>query len=518
MLAQQRVEQWDRFETILRYSPERNGYLDVTLRATFAGPDTALTVSGFYDGGDAFRIRFMPERIGSWHFSTSSNVPALDKKHGSFECIRASGGNHGMVRVSDVTSFAYADGKRFYPVGTTAYAWIHMKEERQERTLQTLAGTGFNKVRMCVFPKEYDLIKTRPERYPFAVKERTAGGSGREKIIWDFDTFDPDFFRHLERRVDDLRRIGIEADLILFHPYDKGRWGFDTMPRDVNRRYVQYLVARLSSFRNVWWSVANEWDYVKSKSHDDWEELSKLVVASDPYRHLCSIHGSTARYYEYWEGQFTHVSIQDDAPVQYRGGAATLRNVYHKPVICDEVGYEGNLKYRWGRLSPEEITYRAWMGALAGIYVTHGECYMSENDTTAIFWAEGGDLKGRSWQRFAFLRRILEEGPGPLSMSDIGRDYYTASAGKGYYIIYFGKDTLDTWLFSLPVRNSGYGRVAAGIRFKVEIIDTWGMTIEPSPTVFETTAEIDYRVYDTAGRRVQLPSKPYIALRVTAVD
>jgi hypothetical protein len=166
------------------------------------------------------------------------------------------------------------------------------------------------------------------------------------------------------------------------------------MPREVDRRYVQYLVARLSSFRNVWWSMANEWDYVKSKSHDDWEELSKLVVASDPYRHLCSIHGSTASYYEYWEGQFTHVSIQDDAPVQYRGGAATLRNVYHKPVICDEVGYEGNLKYRWGRLSPEEITYRAWMGALAGIYVTHGECYMSENDTASIFWAEGGGPEG----------------------------------------------------------------------------------------------------------------------------
>jgi hypothetical protein len=103
-------------------------------------------------------------------------------------------------------------------------------------------------------------------------------------------------------------------------------------------------------------------------------------------------------------------------------------------------------------------------------------------------------------------------------MSDIGRDYYTASAGRGYYIIYFGKDTLEDWAFSLPIRNSGYGRVAAGTRFKVEIIDTWGMTIEQCPTVFETTAEIDYRVYDTARKRVRLPSKPYIALRVTGVD
>jgi hypothetical protein len=516
--AQPKIEQWDRFEITFHHAPQGNGFTDVTISATFSGPGTRLTVPGFYDGGDIFKIRFMPEQIGTWKFETSSNIQALAGKTGSFECVPATGTNHGVVKVSESTSFRYADGKRFYPFGTTAYAWIHMKANIQETTLATLARSGFNKVRMCVFPKEYDLLRAAPERFPYAIKVRKKDAKGQENFEWDFNVFDPDFFRHLEKRIDDLRNIGVEADLILFHPYDKGRWGFDAMPKDVNRRYVQYLTARLSSFRNVWWSLANEWDYVKTKTRDDWEELSKVVVASDPYRHLCSIHGSTAHYFEYWEPQFTHVSIQDDAPVQFRGGAATLLNVYHKPVICDEVGYEGNLKQRWGRLSPEELTYLAWMGALAGVYVTHGECYLTEDDTTRIFWAEGGELKGRSWPRFKFLREVLETGPGPLSMSDIGRDYHTASGGKGYYIIYFGKEMLDSWLFNLPVKNGAYGKVDPGTRFRVEIIDTWSMTIQSCPLTFEATSETDYRVYDKAMKKVRLPLRPYLALRITAIN
>ena len=92
--------------------------------------------------------------------------------------------------------------------------------------------------------------------------------------------------------------------MILFHPYDKGRWGFDAMSNEVNVRYIKYITARLASFRNVWWSMANEWDYVKAKTVDDWKLLTKTVVENDPYRHLCSIHGATATYFDYWMPEF----------------------------------------------------------------------------------------------------------------------------------------------------------------------------------------------------------------------
>jgi Domain of unknown function (DUF5605)/Domain of unknown function (DUF5060)/Protein of unknown function (DUF4038) len=516
-VAQQKVERWSRFEVVLNHSNPEQSFSAVKLSARFFNKDTSFVVSGFYDGNNLYKLRFMPNETGIWSYTTSSNIPALNNKKGSFECIMASGKNHGMVKVSDTYNFKYADGKRYYPFGTTAYAWNHMGADLQKITLNSLKNSGFNKVRMCVFPKNYDLVKEEPEIYPYAVKEVKKDAQGKEVKIWDFKKFNPVFFQRLEEQIDALENLGIQADLILFHPYDKGRWGFDAMPNDFNIKYIEYLTARLASFRNIWWSMANEWDLVKSKTHSDWELLSKTVYQSDPYRHLCSIHGSTAKYYEYWEPWFTHVSIQDESPVMNWGAAAILRCAYYKPVIYDEVGYEGNLKQRWGRYSPEEMTYLVWMGVIAGTYVTHGEAYLFKDDRDTIFWAKGRSFKGSSWKRIAFLRNIVEQCPNPLQMADLGRDHRTSTAGNGYYIIYLGKECNDSWQFNLPAKNAGYERLKEGKRFKVEIVDTWDMTIQTCPMTFETTDVIDYRVYDKEMKRVRLPLKPYLALRITEI-
>jgi len=516
--AQQKIEKWSRFELVFNHANPEESFSKVKITARFYNNDTSFVVPGFYDGRNQYKIRFMPNETGSWSYTTNSNIPALNRQKGSFECTEVSGKNHGIVKISDTYNFKYADGKQYYPFGTTAYAWTHMGQKLQELTLNTLKNSGFNKLRMCVFPKNYDLVKEEPEIYPYQIKEIVKDNAGKELKIWDFDRFNPAFFQHLEKRIDDLNKLGIEADLILFHPYDKGRWGFDAMPEEVNIRYIKYLTARLSSFRNVWWSMANEYDYVQNRTIAQWDLLAKTVVESDPYRHLCSIHGSTANYYDYRKPEFTHTSIQDEAPVMNFGAAAILRNVYHKPVIYDEVGYEGNLKSRWGRYSPEEMTYLTWMGVIAGTYVTHGESYMFKDKTDTIFWAKGGTFKGTSWKRIAFLRKILEEGPGPLELADISRDHQTATAGNGYYLIYFGKEMRDSWLFNLPAKNGSYTKPKTGTQYKVEIIDTWDMSIQTCPITFETSDVNDYRLYDKEMRKVRIPLKPYLALRITEIS
>ena len=515
--AQQKIEKWSRFELVLNHLNPEESFTKVQLSARFSNNDTTFMVHGFYDGNNQYKIRFMPQETGNWSYTTSSNIPALNNKKGNFEVVDASGNNHGMVKVSDTYNFKYADGKQYYPFGTTAYAWTHMGNELQETTLNSLKNSGFNKVRMCVFPKNYDLVKEEPEIYPYLIKEIKKDANGNEMKIWDFDHFNPAFFQHLEKRIDDLNQLGIEADLILFHPYDKGRWGFDEMSNEVNIKYVKYLTARLSSFRNVWWSMANEFDFVKSKNLSDWDLLTKTVVQSDPYRHLCSIHGSTGTYYPYWKPEITHASIQDNVMVEDFGRAATLRNVYKKPIVYDEVNYEGNLKSRWGRLSGEQMLEAFWQAAITGTYVTHGETYWNGNVTDTVFWAKGGKLIGTSPTRIAFLRHLLEGGPGPLELADLSRDNQTATAGNGYYIIYFGKQMNETWLFNLPAKNSKYEKPKAGNRYKVEIIDTWDMTIQPDSQIFETLEVNDYRLYDKDLKKVRLPLKPYMALRITEI-
>jgi hypothetical protein len=80
----------------------------------------------------------MPQVTGKWTYKTFSNIAKLNNQKGTFDCIKASNNNFGIVRVSDTYNFKYANGKNYYPFGTTAYAWTHMGEELQEATLRTL--------------------------------------------------------------------------------------------------------------------------------------------------------------------------------------------------------------------------------------------------------------------------------------------------------------------------------------------------------------------------------------------
>lgn len=507
-----RIERWQRFEVRLQGPRSGNPFKDVSITGSFwlEGGDT-VCVNGFYDGNGVFVVRFMPCQTGHWHYMTHSNTSQLNGKQGSFLCVDSSSA-HGRVLASG-RAFSYEDGHPYYPVGTTAYAWVHMTPEVQEQTVHSLSAAQFNKVRMCVFPKHYSLCMDLPEEYPFVLKKKVG-----ERYEFDFTRPNPLFYANLEKRIDQLAAIGCEADLILFHPYDKGYWGFDQMSMEQNCFYLSYLQARLSSFSNVWWSMANEFDYVKGKSLADWNSLIDMVKENDPYGHLLSVHGSTATYFNYMDDRITHTSIQDEGPVVETGRSSIVRSIYPKPVIFDEVAYEGNLKSRWGRLSGQEMLYRMWNGIVGGTYVTHGECYhYYEGDYDTIFWAKGGPWRGESWKRIPFMRQILADMPHPLMMSDVSRDELTSTAGDGYYLLYFGKKVQDSWLFNLPAKNGDYARPTKGDCFRVEIVDTWNMTIIPIDTVYELGDLNDYRYYDKDNKKVWLPLQPYLLLRIKKI-
>ena len=504
------VEKWGLYEVSLQGPSSGNPYTEVQLTAEFSSGKQRINVTGFYDGDGTYKIRFMPGNTGQWTYRTVSNAKQLTGKTGGFTCIAPSADNHGPVKVSGMYNFQYANGKPYYPFGTTAYAWTNQAESLQEQTLATLKNAPFNKIRMCVFPKTYSFVEDEPTMYAYEEKSSTKRPNGKLKHEWDFTRFNPAFFRHLEKRIADLAKLNIEADLIIFHPYDKGRWGFDSMGVKNDMFYIKYLVARLSAYQNVWWSMANEFDYIKTKPRADWDTYSKAVVEADPYHHLCSIHNGS-EYYDNWKPYFTHVSIQNGSTVADFGRAVLLRDAYRKPVIYDEVCYEGNLPQRWGHLSPEEMTEAFWQGTIAGTYVTHGETYRTPGDT--IFWAEGGRLHGQSPARIAFLRKILEEQPGPLQLADPWKDHQTSQADSAHYLIYFGKQMQSEWVFSLPRKDAP----PTGTIFKAELIDTWNMTITPIADTFRLGKDNDYRVYDVDFKKIRLPLTPYLAIRLTQV-
>jgi hypothetical protein len=474
---------WSVFEVEIDGPSHGNPFTDVELWAHFWQGERSQRVPGFYDGHGVHRIRFMPDTEGPWEFRTESNARSLDGLAGRFDCTPPAPTDHGPVHVHNTFHFRHADGTRCIPLGTTAYAWTHQGEELEERTLRTLAESGFTKLRMCVFPKSYLYNTNEPQLYPF---------EGSLDAGWDFTRPNPRFFRHLERRIRDLGRLGIEVDLILFHAYD--RWGFSDMGRAGDDRYVRYLVARLAAFQNMWWALANEYDLLWSKTTDDWEHIAGLVAAHDPYGHLVSNH-NCREFFDNSRPWVTHASMQRVDRYRTAENVDEWRRRWGKPVIVDECGYEGDLDQGWGNLTGEELVRRFWEAAVRGGYVGHGETYWAADEV--LWWAKGGVLKGDSAPRVAFLRAVLEDGPenGLEPLPSIW-DLPWAGVPGHYYLAYFGFSQPRFRTFAMP----------PGTAYAVDVIDTWNMTVEAVEGRHEGTFRVD------------LPARQYMAVRLRAVS
>jgi hypothetical protein len=476
--APRSAEQWSRFEIVIDGPAHGNPFVDVELRASFESDGQSASVPGFYDGDGVYRIRFMPPTAGTWTWVTASNARSL---HGlSGEVTVAASTRKGPVRVAETFHFAYADGTPYRPVGTTLYAWTHQGSELEEQTLETLAEGWFNKARMCIFPKFYAYNEKVPERYPFV---------GSDEEGFDFERFNPEFFRYQERRIEQLGELGIQADLILFHGYD--RWGFSSMGEAADDRYLAYVVARLGSYDNVWWSLANEFDLMPSKTVDDWERFARVVAQNDPSGHLLSIHNS-GPFYDWSQPWVTHASIQRQE-INSAEHTKQWRETWNKPIVLDECAYEGNIDHVWGCITGQELVRRFWEATVRGGYASHGETLLNEADT--LWWSHGGKLYGQSQERLKFLHDVLSDAPALNPLPSLDWDVPRGGVEGEYYLTYLGIFRPKYRVFVLdPAR-----------RYSVDIIDTWNMTVTPVPGEFEGRFQID------------LPGEQYLAVRARAI-
>ena len=501
------VEQWGRFELALPGPTNGNPFLDVSWSARFTSGTNSVEAPGFYDGDGIYRVRFMPETPGEWRYRTASSRPELNGRSGGFTVTSPGAQNHGPVQVAHTYHFAYADGTPYRELGTTCYVWLWQAEALQAETLRTLAASPFNKLRFCVFPKRYTWNTNEPILYPFPGNPAATN--------WDFSQFNVKYFQHLEQRVADLQKLGIEADLILFHPYDEGHWGFDRMPAAVDDRYLHYIIARLAAYRNLWWSLANEWDFMRRKKESDFVRFGEIVSREDPYHHLLSIHNGS-QLFNHTLPWITHASIQNGAAVEEPGRAEMYRDVYRKPVVYDEVKYEGDIENRWGQLSAAELVFRFWNATVAGTYCGHGETYRSADQV--LWWSKGGVLKGQSPARLAFLKKVLDAAPAE-GIEPIDRWQRSEIGGQPglYYLVYLGKATPTNWDFQIPKPPLGKLQSADGLKFTVDILDTWNMTETRLPGEFTLKQKNSYTYADRDGRNVPLPGQPYLAIRIQRV-
>jgi len=483
-------------EIVCRGPQDGNPFVDYYLKGTFVQNGAEVSVDGFYDGDGVYRIRFMPLSQGTCTFKVQGNF--IDgEPEGAFTVTPPREGNHGPVRVADTFHFAYADGTPYYPIGTTCYVWDLQPDERIAQTVETLRENAFNKIRFCIFPKHYDYNLGEPRSYPYEGTPMDSGVLTRENFWeytgktegnhWNLERFRPEHFAQIERCILMLQDMGIEADIIVMHPYD--RWGFSCMTREQDDLYWNYVLARFACYRNVWWSLANEYDLMPAKKKEDWEHFGDLIRRKDVYHHLCSIHNCNG-FFDHTLPWITHCSIQS----QELAGTAKIgqwREQYQKPIVMDEMAYEGNIQHEWGSITPQEMVRRFWETVCRGGYPGHGETYL--NPEGVLWWSHGGKLHGESQKRFGLLRDILAEVPGN-GLEPVRVHWGEAAAcsrRKDYYLIYYS--------YLRPAfKEYHFDDIT---RYRLSVIDTWNMTVEDRGVV-------------SGNFLVELPGRPYMAVRL----
>ena len=454
-----------------------NPYTDVAVAvtATFTGPGgEQLTVPGFWDGGQTWRLRFTPTSEGTWRYETASDDAGLGGQRGTIEAGPPAPEAHGFVRVDaeHPYHFVYDDGTRYFMLGTTYYEILANAEAEGGwlRALRGSAGYGINKVRFNVGEGSSD---DRGAGFPDA--SPYANG--------DHDRLDLDHFRRLDEVVGAMAELGLVADMILF-------WNSETNygTPEQDERFVRYVLARYAAFPHVIWCLTNEWNYT-DKPRAYWNRLGRLVRAEDPYvasgaylRPL-SIHHQTRIDFQFFDQEWPTTAIvqlgvrngqrivEDEwsdveaNQAQYVHGDdwgwhSILYNRGHQmPVINDEYGYMGEPKDRSaGTDSGDVALTRAkhrrilWGIYLAGGYASAGDKYQYESPPGrpyfAATWHEAEEYEDIRHLKTFFTDRGLrywEMEPLPDVVVEGERVYVLGEPGEQYavYAAAGGDVTLD---------------------------------------------------------------------------
>jgi len=363
----QKVGRWGLFETEVRNEKSyTNPYQDVTLGVFYTKPDGGtVRFWGFYDGADGWRVRFMPDQVGTWRYEAafSDGSPGAA---GTFECVPSDlpgmlsvheenpiwlgfkGGAAPVIRSLHVGDRFFADG----PNTMTGEVW---SEQQRTAFLDWAQGQGYN---MLSIASHY--------------LNRDTKGRGRgwnTPDLWDAreQRPNPREYQRMERILNDLA-----ARRIMVYPF-AGFFGRDSdFPRDEKKQelYLRYTLARLGAYWNVLLLVSGPEPLLnKAKpvlAEDQIHRLGRRIQELDVFGHLLSVHNPTGDDHFRDADWTTHGVLQGPKTLDRKRLSAGLLKNHHaaKPLYAQETLWPGNQYHP--KYSPDDIRKNAYVMILSG--------------------------------------------------------------------------------------------------------------------------------------------------------
>jgi len=541
LLEVNNVHLWEKSEIVLEaQNSYPNPYTDVKVWVDLEGPHFEKRIYGFWDGGNVFRVRVVATAPGKWEWRSGSDRsdPGLRGKSGTFEAMEWTAEEkeenlcrRGFIRTSENRhALEHADGTPFFLLGDTWWATPSFRfrwyEEEKERSIGPEMGfkemvryrkkQGFNSVA---------LIASHPawanDGYPATIRledeEETVvrdawpqpgsesaedmhneGGRpflfpgkvpGYEDVFPDVDRINPDYFRHLDKKIDYLNSQGFVPFIEVARRDVSQAWKkFYDWPQSYVR-YIQYVFSRYGANNCILSPIHFDTDYmsIPSREYNDPANLVFEEYGPPPFGNLISTNAHLSNFRNFggpeearWLSLY-QVGNFSREHFQYWHLSEIFDLPEPKPVLNGEPYYAG-CPLGWPHDEPpngpeEDALYcRSAMygsvlcGGLAGhIYGAQGlwEGAVEEEADPQMWesltWESGAQMEylkkfvlseGERYQELVPRREFLTPNKSGDHIGYTGWAYCAGTADRDFFLLYFEKDCPQaTFRGSLPGTN-----------------------------------------------------------------
>lgn len=371
-------------------------FADVRVDATFTAPSgQQFEMPGFFDGTDAsgigtWRVRFSPNETGQWRFRIAA-YPANPElvREGQFDV--APSDSRGFLKATPGKAFGFhfESGTPAFPLGDTIYnlfGYAHCGNEVLPFMKRRLEQ-GYNFMRVRV-PVSYFHGPDNPNHWQ--TRSCFLWGGGEQRPV--FDRFNLDYFRTVDRVVEEAQELGMNFEMIL------EAWGFDYPFNSRNHFtaeweefYFRYVLARYDAFSSVWfWTLFNEYEMYPqghifwNPTADRWAiRMARFVKNTAPHAHPVTVHNARR------EPPFAERFCADPEAIDalmwqgwqnWKHDFAQSLEGWNNSVVLSEYGYERDhdlpLTFPgFQTRTPRRTRLGAWHGAFHGMPVANGfEC------------------------------------------------------------------------------------------------------------------------------------------------
>lgn len=288
-LSFSQTPKYDRFEYVFTSSKDyENALYDIsTFDITFSSPSgREKNVRGFWDGGRTWKVRFMPDEVGTWSFksiSSDDTNQGLHEVSGTFECVENESEldiyqKGKLIQPKGTYHLSYADGTPFFWTACTAWnGALKSTDDEWDFYLNHRRDHHYNTIQL-VTTQWRGGTKNAEGKVAFT-------GSGRIAL-------DPTFFERMDRKIDEANKKGLVVSPVILWAlpfgdapeYSPGYY----LPIKEAVLLAKYIVARYQG-NHVLWTLGGDGKYY-GDLEGRWKSIGAEVFGEAKHQGLVTLH------------------------------------------------------------------------------------------------------------------------------------------------------------------------------------------------------------------------------------